>query len=36
MLKYRPIGSHNALLEQPVADVLEFVVAVITITVELM
>ena len=34
MLKYRPISSHNVLLDQTVANVLDFIVAVITITIK--
>ena len=34
ILKYRPISSHNALLEQTVASILDFVVAAIAITIK--
>ena len=34
MLKYRPISSHNALLEQTVASILDFVDAAIAITIK--
>ena len=34
MLKYRPISSHNALLEQTVASILDFVVAAIAIIIK--